>query len=360
MTPKEQYFRDIKERGIKPDPAQALAVEATERLFHELINTPVPSFGIFDRLLKKTSPPIKGLYFWGDVGRGKTYILDNFYHCLPFAEKRRVHFNVFFRETHSTLQSLPKSPDPLKVIGARIAEKFRVLCIDEFHVDDITDAMIIAGLLDALFSQGVTLVTSSNIPVDELYKNGLQRERFLPAIDLLHQHTRVIQLQGETDFRRELLEKHGLYHIVHGQDLSDIIHQEFDSLVTDSELNKTTSLNNRPLATLGLSSDVVWIDFDEICNTPRSSSDYIELAKNFHTVLVSNIYPLNDGKNDIAQRFIQFIDALYDQSVKLIISATESPDKLYSGNGLKFPFQRTISRLYEMRSAEYLAQAHKG
>ncbi|MDH5544279.1 MAG: cell division protein ZapE [Gammaproteobacteria bacterium] len=358
QTPLEKYQTDLAHQLISADPAQQKAVVHTQRLYEDLLNSSQARPNLFGKLLRKKPQIVKGLYFWGGVGRGKTYILDSFYECLPFSAKRREHFSTFFGGIHNLLSTLPRSPDPLKVIAKRIADETRILCIDEFHVDDITDAMIIAGLLEALFARGVVLVTSSNIEVTQLYKNGLQRDRFLPAITLLQQYTEIVHLEGETDYRKLLLEKHGTYHINAPEQQLEI---EFKSLAPENiRWRFELILNRRPISAIAQSADIAWFDFDQLCNTPRSSSDYIALAKTYHTVMLSNVPVMGEGNNDIAQRFIQLIDALYDHKVKLIVAATHSPENLYRGNTLAFPFQRTASRLHEMRSQEYLASAHRG
>ena len=358
QTPTEKYLSDLEQKGLQPDPAQEKAVEYTQHLFEQLVSNSSSKTPFLKNILSKPLP-IKGLYFWGGVGRGKTYIIDSFFECLPFTNKRRVHFNTFFKEIHDALKDLPKSPDPLKIVASNIAASSQVLCIDEFHVDDITDAMIIAGLLQVLFDKGVTLVATSNIAVKDLYKNGLQRERFMPAIKLLEAHTDVVEIEGEMDFRKNLLEKHGLYHIA-DDTLEQKLKQEFTLLAPNRiEENRTITVNNRPIEVKAVSDDLAWFDFNQLCNTPRSSSDYIDLARNFHTLIISTLPIMSEGNNDIAQRFIQLVDALYDHQVKLIIGAETAPDALYVGQALSFPFQRIISRLNEMRSNEYLSAAHK-
>lgn len=359
-TPIQKYFSDLEQKGLCPDSAQQVAVEHTQRLYEELVAQEGNRKSLLQKIVGgKALPSTKGLYLWGGVGRGKTYIIDSFFECLPFKEKRRVHFNTFFKEIHDILKDLPKSPDPLKIVAAEIARSIRVLCIDEFHVDDITDAMIIAGLLQALFDNGVILVATSNIVATDLYKNGLQRDRFIPAIKLLKTHTVIAELKGELDFRKSLLEKHGLYHLVDDV-LEQRLEQEF-SLLAPGSINRdcTIRVNRREIQVKATSDDLAWFDFNQLCNTPRSSSDYIDLARNFHTLIINTVPVMADGSNDVAQRFIQLVDALYDHQVKLILGAETTPEQIYTGQSLTFPFQRIISRLYEMRSEKYLSSAHK-
>ena len=362
MTPLAAYEDDLKSRNFQPDAAQASAVMETQHLYEKL-NTPVElakKKGLFSFFEKENKTPIRGLYFWGGVGRGKSYLIDTFYDCLPFPKKSRIHFNHFMQKIHTRLKSLPKTPDPLIVVANEMAKQYRILCIDEFHVDDITDAMIMAGLLDALFSQGVTLVTTSNIEPNNLYKNGLQRDRFLPAIDLLHQHTKIIHLDNGIDYRLALLEKHGTFHVVSDDtNAKKLLNNHLKELAnTEIIYEQEISLNNRILHSRAKSDNQIWFSFKEICETPRSSVDYIALARDYETLMIDNIPIMDDGSNDVVQRFIQLIDALYDHKVKLIATAHAQPDELYQGERLAFPFQRTVSRIIEMRSERYLSQSH--
>ena len=362
MTPSEAYQEDMKSRGFHADEAQKEAVSMTQLLYDELKKEPPakPSKSLLRFFQSNKNQPIKGLYFWGGVGRGKSYLIDTFYDCLPFPDKKRVHFSQFMQDIHNQLKVLPKTPDPLIVISTTLAEECRILCIDEFHVDDITDAMIMAGLLDGLFNCGVTLVTTSNIAPEDLYKNGLQRDRFLPAIDLILTHTNIFHLDNGIDYRLELLEKHGTFHVQSPGDES-ILQQHMNELANTRILADTHfELNKRLIHCRARSDNQIWFSFSEICETPRSSVDYIALASNFETILVSDIPVMDDSQNDVVQRFIQLVDAVYDHRVKFIATASAEPDKLYLGEGLEFPFQRTASRLHEMRSETYLSHAHIG
>jgi len=374
VTPLEAYQADIETRGFQSDEAQQQAVAHTQHLHDELISAKTETdssslFRLFNKLKKEKIPPIKGLYFWGGVGRGKSYLIDTFYDCLPFHDKKRVHFNQFMHDTHNQLKNLPKTPDPLVIVSSKIAEECRVLCIDEFHVDDITDAMIMAGLLDGLFACGVTLVTTSNIAPEQLYKNGLQRDRFLPAIDLIMEHTTTFNLDNGIDYRLALLEKYGTFHVSPPNKSEDtslnasldnsILQQHMYELANTNIVENTLiKINNREINCRACADNQIWFEFSEICETPRSSTDYIVLATDFETLLISNIPIMDDSKNDVVQRFIQLVDAVYDHRVKFIATAEASPDKLYTGKGLQFPFQRTMSRLHEMRSEAYLSHSH--
>ncbi len=359
MTPLEKYRQDIEQDGFLPDPDQQAAVQETQALYERLLAAPRQGQDLLRRWLGRRREPVQGLYLWGGVGRGKTHLIDNFYHCLPFAEKRRLHYQRFMQDIHQALQRLPKSPDPLPRIAADLAHSLRVLVIDEFHVDDITDAMIMAGLLEALFSRGVTLVTTSNIAPDELYRNGLQRARFEPAIALLKQHTRWVRLGGEHDFRQALLQQHGTYHVVEKQHSRDLMAAQFQRLAVGKVHRGCWHLQGRQLEVEGLSEDVIWFNFSELCDTPRSAADYQLLAQSFATLCLHHVPVMTAASDDVAQRFIQLIDALYDQGTKLIMTADAPPEAIYQGEQLMFPFRRTISRLHEMRSSQYLGRAHR-
>lgn len=363
MTPIEKYQQAVNTGILEPDPYQEQAVVHTQRLYDEMLadHAAATNSGLFKKLwINHAKKPLKGLYFWGGVGRGKTFLIDSLFECIPFEDKLRVHYGTFFKALHNRLQNMPKSPDPLVVIANEFAKQCRLLCIDEFHVDDITDAMIIAGLLEASFKQGMTIVATSNISIENLYQNGLQRDRFLPAIDLLIQHTEEFHLAGNTDYRRNQIEKFGVFHVADSNEVPESFKNEYQQLAPHSPIKaQTIQINNRDIKVISYTGHIIWFDFDALCNTPRSSSDYLDLAKNYHTVFLSNVRTLDDEQNDIAQRFIQLIDALYDHQVKLIMHTTSPIKNLYRGESLDFPFQRTLSRLNAMRSENYLHQAHR-
>ncbi|MDH5694056.1 MAG: cell division protein ZapE [Gammaproteobacteria bacterium] len=359
MTPAEQYQAFLDRGEIKQDPRQQGALHALERLYREL-SVPRRKMNLVNRVLKKKITPVKGLYLWGGVGRGKTFLIDLCYESLPFEDKQRVHFGQFMREIHRRLQNMPKQPNPLIVLAEEISLKIRVLFLDEFHVDDITDAMILAEFLQGLFDRGVSLVTTSNIEPDKLYLNGLQRTRFLPAIALIKANTEVLELDGKSDYRLQLLEHDGTYHTrVNGSEYS-LLSSQFHALCGGNVAEPIKlDINFQTIAAIAEKDGVAWFSFDELCNKPRSASDYIEIAKAYHTILVSGIPQLNEAHDDQAQRFIQLIDSIYDHNVNLVASANSPPDQIYHGKRLAFPFERTVSRLFEMRSHEYLAKAHK-
>ncbi|PIE43193.1 MAG: cell division protein ZapE [Gammaproteobacteria bacterium] len=365
MTPIERYQLDLKKDGFSHDSAQEYAVKKLDDLYHRLIAAesakPKSKFGsLKDRLQKKQPVPERGLYFWGGVGRGKTYLMDTFYDSLPFDRKMRVHFHRFMQRVHHELKGLEGVKNPLKNIARIFAGEARVICFDEFFVTDIGDAMILAGLLGELFANEVSLVCTSNIVPDGLYKDGLQRARFLPAIALVNQHTEVINVDGGVDYRLRTLEQAELYHYPLDAGAKTSLENSYEGLAVESgDHNVELEINNRVINAVKCSDDVAWFEFAELCDGPRSQNDYIELAKEFHAVLISNIPVMGGDTDDQARRFINLIDEFYDRNVKLIVSAEASIDTLYQGGKLNFEFERTESRLLEMQSHEYLETPHK-
>jgi len=359
MNPTERYKSDLQQPYFVADPLQRYAVFHTQRLYDDLLAVQLPKPGLLAKLLRHKPQPQKGLYFMGGTGRGKTYLLDCFYECLPFREKHRVHFHRFMLEIHDWLKQLPPSPDPLQVIGAELAQRYRVLCLDEFHVHDIGDAMIMAGLLQALLEHGVTLAVSSNISIKDLYKNGLQKERFLPAIKLLQEHLEEIDLKVGDDYRLHRLTHADTYLIVNANNQQEWMEQRFSDLAPTTPIHaQTLHINHRDIPYVALADDVVWFDFQVLCNTHRAASDYIEIALQFHTLCLSQIPVMSEEQDDVAKRFIHLVDALYDHNVKLVATAAAMPDMLYAGRRLAFAFERTKSRLYEMSSKDYMKRPH--
>ena len=313
--------------------------------------------GGIGRLLQQRREPVRGVYLWGSTGRGKTWLMDRFFNCIGLREKHRLHFHRFMSEVHKQMNDFPRMVNPLKAIAKHWAKQYRLLCLDEFHVSDIGDAMILGGLLDALFQQGVTLVTTSNIPIDELYKNGLQRERFLPAIALLEKHTREIALGDGKDYRFSLLERNHTYHVEPQLNGHHLLQSQFDLLAhVEAKTDRHIQINNRDFHYIAWANDVIWFDFDGLCVKPRSANDYLEIARYFNTVFISGIPCMSEGRDDVAKRFVHLIDTLYDNKVKLIASAEAEPRALYRGRRVAFEFERTVSRLTEMASRDYLAE----
>jgi cell division protein ZapE len=304
--------------------------------------------------------PQRGLYLWGDVGRGKTWLMDMFFDTLPFDNKLRLHFRHFMQEIHDELAQLSGQRDPLSIVARHFAQRARVLCLDEFYVEDITDAMILYRLLEALSANGIALVFTSNLAPAELYKNGLQRERFFPAIALIENNTEVVELAGETDHRLRKLKQAHTYFSPLTSASERAIKQRFAELVPGTvHSNITLEINHRQIACLKRADDVAWFEFHQLCHGPRASADYIELARQFHTVLISGVPEMGEHEEEWAHRFIDAVDEFYDRRVKLLITADNEPAHLYHGRRHQFDFQRTASRLMEMRSDDYLAQAHR-
>lgn len=365
MTPLERYQCDLDREDFVRDADQQRAVERLQSLY-EALTANATKAGLVSRLFGRVrrrhdGESIRGLYMWGGVGRGKTYLMDIFFEALPFAEKKRLHFHRFMRHVHQELTRLKGNADPLKLIADDFASGTRVLCFDEFFVNDITDAMLLGTLISELFERGLVLVATSNIHPDDLYKDGLQRARFLPAIDALLKHVDVLNVDGGVDYRLRTLERIELYHVRRSGENDQDIDDYFVSLVPEPEdikLNEKIEVEGRFIEARKVAEDVVWFEFTQICDGPRSQNDYIEIAREFHSVLISRV-PCFNNLDDQARRFINLVDEFYDRGVKLILSCEVPLDNLYRGGRLEFEFQRTRSRLLEMQSTEYLARPHK-
>lgn len=361
MTPLEHYQADLKRSDFAKDAAQENAVKHLQRLYDDLVAAHNKSSTLMGKLFQRNKP-IKGLYFWGGVGRGKTYLMDIFYDALPFPEKMRTHFHRFMKRVHEDLTELKGHKNPLTLIADRIAKEARVICFDEFFVSDIADAMILGTLFEEIFKRGVSLVATSNIVPDGLYKDGLQRARFLPAIALLKEYTEVINVDSGIDYRLRVLEKAELYYCPNDKSAEEHLEKTFKGLAgeeSDIKENVALDIENRVIHAKKTCSTAVWFEFREICDGLRSQNDYIDIAKLYQAVVISNVEQMDVSKEDIAIRFIYLVDEFYDRSVKLILSAAVSLDKLYVGTRSEFAFQRTLSRLLEMQSQEFLTRAHK-
>ena len=304
--------------------------------------------------------PRRGLYLWGGVGRGKTLLMDWFYESLQFSRRERTHFYRFMRQVHAELRSVARRTDPLDAVAQRLALRARVICLDEFFVADIGDAMILSGLLEGLFRRGVTLVATSNAPPQELYRDGLQRRRFLPAIDLIQSHVDVVHLDGGIDYRLRQLAMAPTYLDSTRPDSMPELQQRFAAFAGGTASGPAVlSIEDRPVCAAALGPGMAWFEFPDLCEGPRSQNDYIELAHLYHTIFLSNVPVFNSVNENAARRFIMLIDELYDRGVKLVVSAAAAPDALYRGERLQFEFQRAASRLMEMQTQKYLAGEHR-
>lgn len=359
LSPIERYQSDIKINGFSFDQAQYGAMQKLDLLFQQLVNGRGQGRKYIKLLFKMNQTPLRGMYLWGGVGRGKTYLMDVFYDALPFKNKKRLHFHRFMYWVHQQLAQLDGQSDPLKIIALKLSNETQLLCFDEFYVSDIGDAMVLAVLLEEMFKLGITLVATSNIEPEKLYWNGLQRSRFLPAIDLIKRHTEVVMIEGDIDYRLRTLEQAEIYHAPLDQAAEESLRSSFSHLANhEISENVDIIINSRAIQVKAKAEGVVWLDYHSICATARSVSDYIEFSRLNHSILISNIPSLDDSINDQVRRFISLVDEFYERNVKLILSAAKPLSTLYSGNNLTFEFKRTQSRLQEMQSRQYLAKQH--
>ena len=361
MTPRERYRDEIARGVLLPDPAQAALVEELERVFQSLVAA--QDRGFLSRLARRLGrakvESVRGLYVWGGVGRGKTHLVDLFIGAPGLDSKLRIHFHRFMQLVHAELNTLTEREDPLRIVGDRLAARARVLCFDEFYVSDITDAMILGRLLAVLFQRGVTLVATSNIEPSKLYAGGLQRERFLPAIELIERYTKVVRLDSAIDYRLRALERGRTWYAPLGPDAERGLAECFRALASGRTVDGgVLTILGRAVPVVRHGGGVAWFDFEALCGGVRSVADYIEIARDFHSVVLSGIPVLDDDRRDPLRRFIHLVDELYDRNVNLIVSAAVSPEGLYRGHKLIQPFQRTRSRLVEMQSNAYLGRGH--
>jgi cell division protein ZapE len=368
------YQQAIKNGEILADPHQAALIDALTPVFEAFSNqkTTITESDekktFFGRILSaigqgeesKAAELIKGVYIWGGVGRGKTFIVDFFFKHLPVEQKQRTHFHSFMKSVHEQIRELGHVEDPLEKVAKQIAAKTRIICLDEMHVNDITDAMLLGGLFEHLFKDGVTLITTANIPPAGLYKDGLQRKRFLPAIALLEKHTELINADGEMDYRMRALEQADVYQIGVGEEVEKRLAEYFTAMIGINAIieHDPIDVNGRNIPIKQAYKGCAWFEFEDLCVSARSTLDYIELATRFNTILISNIPIMGKLQDDAARRFVNLIDELYDRGVNVVVSAEAAPTELYTGKRMAFEFDRTISRLMEIRSKEYLLAEH--
>jgi cell division protein ZapE len=343
------YQQSLAKRGFVSDSAQWRAVERLQQLYEEWSAYKARRDNALKRLLVRPELP-KGVYLWGPVGRGKSFLMDAFFLCVPLVRKRRVHFHHFMREIHRELDELRGTEDPIAAVAEKTARSYRLICFDEFHVSDIADAMILGRFLEQAMERGVEFVMTSNYPPDGLYPNGLQRERFLPAIELIKQRLDVVGVDNGTDYRRLKMEKLKVYQVGSDAPLAQI----FDELRDVEEEDHPLDVEGRTIPYRKRAGALVWFDFDVLCGGPRSYADYVDLAKRFHTVMLSNVPRLSAKESDAARRFTWLVDVFYDDRVNLIVSAEAEPEQLFTEGEQAAEFQRTVSRLHEMQSVQYL------
>ena len=354
MSVRSAYEAELQLRGYSSDPAQLRAVDALERCATEWAGYKEKRSNSLKKLINRLAIP-RGVYMHGGVGRGKSFLMDCFYNAVPLQRKTRLHFHEFMREVHRELRDLQGTVNPLDELGRRMALRYKLICFDEFHVAEITDAMILHRLLAALFNKGVGFVTTSNFEPDALYPNGMHRDRILPAIDLLKANLDVISVDNGTDYRSITFEQLKLYHMPLGETADAAMKDAFDRLAETRDENPVLHIESRQILARRKAGGVVWFGFKTLCGGPRSQNDYLEMASQFHTVLLSDVPHMPVRMASEARRFTWLVDVLYDRRVKLIVSAAVPPEALYTEGPLAHEFPRTISRLNEMQSTQYLA-----
>lgn len=358
MSPKAWYQTISIQPGFIHDAAQAAVIIEFDILWHELVDFKIKRNHLFGRSLLSPDVP-KGLYLWGGVGRGKSFLTDVFYACVPYQRKRRIHFHAFMAEVHQKMKEFASETDPLLVLADHIAKSTRLLCFDEFHISDIADAMILGRLIEALFNRGVVLVITSNDPPDILYANGLQRQKFLPAIDLLKSHLKIVNIDSGNDYRLREIANSPLFMLstdalTHNR--MELIFQRLSSSIVQN--NRNLAIQGRTIKTQKLSDSTVWFDFNTLCGGPRSQADYMEITSQFSTLFVSDIPLLTANEAAETQRFIWLIDIMYDNRTKLVASAAAPPQEICTNQDKITDFTRTASRLFEMQSQSYLELKH--
>ncbi|MEY2657739.1 MAG: AFG1 family ATPase [Betaproteobacteria bacterium] len=354
MSVQQVYERELQQRGYESDPAQLRAVASLERCATDWSHYKAKRSNSLKKMIFHPEIP-RGVYMYGGVGRGKSFLMDCFFSAVPLERKTRLHFHEFMREVHRELRELQGTVNPLDVLGQRMAQRYKLLCFDEFHVADITDAMILHRLLDALFKHGVGFVTTSNFKPDDLYPGGLHRDRILPAIELLNSRLEVINVDNGTDYRRQTLEQVDLYITPNGADADAKLTQTFERLAESQDEDPVMTIEARQISAKRRAGGVVWFDFKTLCGGPRSQNDYLEIASQFHTVILSDVPHMPVRMASEARRFTWLVDVLYDRRVKLVLSAAVPAEELYTEGPLSHEFPRTVSRLTEMQSAEFLA-----
>jgi len=353
MNVTEYYEKELQTRGYQSDPAQRAAVDRLQRCYEEWVEYKSRRSNAFKKLIIHPDRP-RGVYMWGGVGRGKSFLMDSFYMIVPVQRKTRLHFHEFMREVHRELEELKGRADPLDELALRISKRYRLICFDEFHVSDIADAMILYRLLDKLFENGVQFVMTSNYAPDTLYPDGLHRDRMLPAIELIKEKVDVINVDAGVDYRQRTLAQVEVYHTPLGAAADKALRDAFARLAAVPDESPILHIEKRELKALRRADGVVWFDFATLCGGPRSQNDYLELASRFHAVILSGVPQMSARMASEARRFTWLIDVFYDHKVKLLMSAAVPAEQLYVDGPMANEFTRTVSRIVEMQSKEYL------
>ena len=353
MDVRQFYEQSLSQRGYQPDEAQLRAIERLQRAYEEWVAYKAQRASTFKRLISRPAVP-RGVYMWGGVGRGKSFLMDSFYSVVPVVRKTRLHFHEFMRDVHRQLDELKGIADPLDEVAKRIAKKYRLICFDEFHVSDIADAMILYNLLKGLFDHGVSFVMTSNYEPSTLYPDGLHRDRMLPTIALLKEKLDVMNIDAGIDYRKRVLEQVKVYHTPLNAKTDEELRAAFAAVAEATEEDPRVHIEAREIRALRRAGSAIWFDFATLCGGPRSQNDYLELASRFQTVILSGIPRMSAAMSSEARRFTWLIDVFYDHKVKLIMSAAVEPDELYTVGTLSNAFHRTVSRIIEMQSKEYL------
>lgn len=353
MNVQEFYQHALSQRGFEPDDAQQRAVDRLQLAYEEWVHFKSRRSSSFKRLINRPDVP-RGVYLWGGVGRGKSFLMDSFYSVVPVVRKTRLHFHEFMRGVHRQLDDLKGVADPLDEVARRIAKKYRLICFDEFHVSDIADAMILYNLLTALFNNGVSFVMTSNYDPDKLYPDGLHRDRMLPTIALLKDKLDVMNVDAGIDYRKRALEQVQAYYTPLGAAADKALREAYAAVAETADEDPIVHIEHREIRSLRRAGGIIWFDFHTLCGGPRSQNDYLEIASRFHTVVLSGVPAMSASQSSEARRFTWLIDVFYDHKVKLLMSAEVEPEALYTQGQMANEFHRTVSRIIEMQSREYM------
>jgi len=359
MNVQEYYNHALAQRGYKPDEAQQRAITRLQQCYDEWVEYKSQRSSTFKRLINRPAVP-KGVYMWGGVGRGKSFLMDSFYSVVPLVRKTRLHFHEFMRDIHRQLDELRGVADPLDEVAKRVAKKYRLICFDEFHISDVADAMIMYNLLKALFDNGVSFIMTSNYDPQLLYPDGLHRDRILPTIALLYDKLDVMNIDAGIDYRGRALEQVEAYYTPLNAQTDKALRDAYASVAETADEDPVIRIEAREIRALRRAGTIIWFDFNTLCGGPRSQNDYLEIASRFHTVILSGVPMMSAAMSSEARRFTWLIDVFYDQGVKLLMSAEVEPEELYTTGAMANEFHRTVSRIVEMQSQEYMNRQQRG